>query len=51
MCIRDRINAGATLYLAGKADTMEAGIALAAEMIDSGRAKEQLALFVKYSNQ
>lgn len=45
------INAGAALYLAGKADTMEAGIALAAEMIDSGRAKEQLALFVKYSNQ
>lgn len=45
------MNAGAALYLAGKADTMEAGIALAAEMIDSGRAKEQLALFVKYSNQ
>lgn len=45
------MNAGAAIYLAGKADTIAAGIALAAEMIDSGRAKEQLALFVKYSNE
>lgn len=44
------LNAGAAIYLAGKADTIEAGVALAAEMIDSGKAKEQLELFVKYSN-
>lgn len=44
------MNAGAAIYLAGKADTIADGIALAAEMIDSGKAKEQLELFVKYTN-
>lgn len=44
------MNAGAAIYLAGRADTIADGIALAAEMIDSGKAKEQLELFVKYTN-
>ena len=32
------LNAGAALYIAGKAETLAAGVALAAELIDSGKA-------------
>lgn len=45
------INAGAALYVAGKADSFEAGVRLAEEMIDSGKAYEQLQKFVALSNQ
>lgn len=45
------MNAGASLYIGGKADSMKDGVALAAEIIDSGRALETLARLIKLSNQ
>lgn len=45
------MNAGAALYIGGKADNMAEGIALAAEIIDSGKALETLNRFVEVSNQ
>jgi anthranilate phosphoribosyltransferase len=36
------MNAGAALYIGGKADSLKAGIDLAAELIDSGKAYEKL---------
>ncbi len=44
------LNAGAALYIGGKADNMEAGICLAEEMIDSGKAMETLNQFVALTN-
>ena len=43
------LNAGAGLYVAGKADSIEAGVRLAEELIDSGKAEKKLEEFVKYS--
>lgn len=45
------LNAGAALYAAGSAETMEAGVRLAEYLIDSGRAMEKLQQFVEASNQ
>ena len=45
------MNAGAALYIGGKAGSMEEGIALAGEIIDSGKALETLEKFVKVSNR
>ena len=45
------MNAGAALYIGGKADSMEAGIKLAAELIDSGKATETLKKFIEVSNR
>jgi len=45
------INAGAAIYVGGKADTMAEGIATAQEMIDSGAAKAKLEEFVTKSNE
>ena len=45
------MNAGAALYIAGKADTMKEGIDLAAELIDSGKAAQTLEKFVEVSNR
>jgi len=45
------LNAGAALYIGGKADSMKDGIALAAELIDSGKALETLERFVEVSNR
>ncbi len=45
------LNAGAGLYLAGKADSLAAGVDLAAELIDSGKAKEKLDDFIRESNR
>lgn len=45
------LNAGAGLYIAGKADSLTNGIHLAAELIDSGKAKAKLDEFVKASNK
>lgn len=45
------MNAGAALYIGGKAETMAEGIALAAQIIDSGRAMETLNRFVEVSNR
>lgn len=44
------LNAGAALYIAGKAASMKDGIKLAGELIDSGKAKATLEKFVKLSN-
>lgn len=44
------LNAGAGLYVAGKADSIEAGVRLAEELIDSGKAEKKLEEFAKYSN-
>ncbi len=44
------MNAGAALYIGGKAQSMRDGVARAAELIDSGAAKETLARFIALSN-
>ena len=44
------MNAGASLYIGGKADSMKEGIELAAEIIDSGKALETLDKLIKVSN-
>ena len=44
------LNAGAALYIAQKADSMKDGVALAAELIDSGKAKETLDKIIEISN-
>lgn len=45
------LNAGASLYIAGKAETMQEGITLAAELIDSGKALATLQKFIEVSNR
>lgn len=45
------MNAGAAIYMAGKAETIQDGIDMAKNMIDSGKAAAQLEKFVKLSNQ
>ena len=45
------MNAGAGLYIGGKVDSLQAGIDLAAELIDSGKANEKLEEFIKESNK
>lgn len=44
------MNAGAGLYLGGKADSIKNGITLAEELIDSGRALETLNKLIEISN-
>ena len=44
------LNAGAALYIGGKAETFKDGVALAAEIIDSGKAMETLEKFIEVSN-
>ncbi len=44
------LNSGAALYIAGKAASLNAGIKMAQELIDSGKAKEKLEEFIRYSN-
>ncbi|MGN0156072.1 MAG: anthranilate phosphoribosyltransferase [Lachnospiraceae bacterium] len=44
------MNAGAALYLAGKADNLEAGVKLAEELIDSGAALQKLNEFIAETN-
>lgn len=44
------MNSGAAIYLAGKADSIAAGISLAAEMIDSQKAMQQLEKLISCSN-
>ena len=43
------LNSAAALYVAGKADSIEDGVRLASEIIDSGRAKKQLEKFIEYT--
>ena len=45
------MNAGAALYIGGKADSLNDGIALAAEIIDSGKALETLSKLIEVSNR
>lgn len=45
------LNAGASLYIAGKAETMKDGVKLAAKLIDSGLALKTLNRFIEVSNK
>lgn len=45
------MNAGAALYIGGKAETLKDGIALAAEIIDSGKALETLDKLITVSHR
>ncbi|MCR4962388.1 MAG: anthranilate phosphoribosyltransferase [Firmicutes bacterium] len=45
------MNAGAALYIGGKAANMKEGISLAAGLIDSGKALETLERFIEASNR
>lgn len=45
------LNAGAALYIAGNADTFTDGVALAADLIDSGKALAALEKVVEVSNR
>ncbi|MBP3736475.1 MAG: anthranilate phosphoribosyltransferase [Lachnospiraceae bacterium] len=45
------LNAGAALYIAGRAQSMSDGVELAAELIDSGKAYETLLKFIEVSNR
>ena len=45
------LNAGAALYIGGKAESLNEGVALAAELIDSGKAYETLQKFIEVSNR
>lgn len=45
------MNAGASLYIGGKAETMADGVKLAAELIDSGKALETLKKLIEVSNR
>ena len=44
------MNAGAALYIAGKADSLEEGVRLAESLIDSGAALRKLEDFIRESN-
>jgi len=45
------LNAGAALYIAGKAESFKDGIELAKELIDSGKAKKTLEKMIEVSNR
>lgn len=45
------LNAGAALYIAGKAESVAAGVKMAEELIDSGAAMKKLEEFIAVSNQ
>lgn len=45
------LNAGASLYIGGKAETFQKGIELAGELIDSGKAADTLNRFIEVSNR
>ena len=45
------LNAGASLYIGGKADSLADGVRLAAELIDSGKATETLNKVIEVSNR
>ena len=45
------LNAGASLYIGGKAENMKDGVALAADIIDSGKAMATLKQFIEVSNR
>ena len=45
------LNAGAALYIGGKAETLAQGVTLAAELIDSGKAAQTLQGLIDVSNR
>lgn len=45
------LNAGAALYIGGKADSMADGVKLAKDLIDTGKAAETLDKFIEVSNR
>ncbi|MGN0481405.1 MAG: anthranilate phosphoribosyltransferase [Lachnospiraceae bacterium] len=45
------LNAGAALYIAGKAETLEEGVRMAEQIIDSGAAMKKLEEFIAESNK
>ncbi len=45
------MNAGAALYIGGKADSLQDGVRLAAQLIDSGKAMETLEQVIRVSNE
>lgn len=45
------MNAGAALYIGGKAENMESGVRFAADLIDSGRAEKTLQKLIEISNR
>lgn len=45
------LNAGASLYIGGKADSIREGVELAANIIDSGKAAETLDKLIRISNE
>ena len=45
------LNVAAALYIAGKADSIEAGMVIAKETITSGAARQKLNAFIQYSNR
>ena len=45
------MNAGASLYLGGRAESMKEGVSLAAQLIDSGKALETLNKLIEVSNR
>ena len=45
------LNAGASLYIGGKAESFKEGVELAAKIIDSGKAMETLEKFIEVSNR
>ena len=50
-CAAALLNAGAALYIAGKADDITAGIALARKQITNGKALQTLDAFIEASNR
>jgi anthranilate phosphoribosyltransferase len=44
------LNSGAALYVSGKAETFEHGIRVAADSIDSGKARQKLEHLVQLTN-
>ena len=45
------LNSAAGLYVAGKVDSLEDGVKLAEEIIDSGKALNQLEKFIEVTNR
>lgn len=45
------MNAGDALYISGEAEDMKSGIALAVELIDSGKALDTLEKFIEVSRK
>lgn len=45
------LNAGAALYITGKADTMEVGVRMAEQLIDNGAAQQKLEQIIQESNR